>query len=54
MGLSLTSAIIGLGMVIIGAVLLMLRKQRKFAIVLLILGTAFMVVPNGLIYLLLD
>ena len=54
MGLSLTSAMIGLGVVIIGAVLIVLRKQKRLAIVLLIVGIVLIIVPYGTIYLFLD
>ena len=54
MGLSLTSAIIGLGIVILGVTLLALRKQKSLAIVLLIVGIALIIVPYGTIYLFLD
>jgi hypothetical protein len=50
MGLSLTSAIIGLGLVIVGVTLLLLRKQIKFAVLLLIVGIALMVLPFSIIY----
>ena len=54
MGLSLTSAMIGLGMAILGGVPLVLRRQRRLALILLIVGTALMIVPYGTIYLFLD
>ena len=54
MGLSLTSAMIGLGMAILGGVLIGLRRQRRLALILLIAGIALMIVPYGTIYLLLD
>jgi hypothetical protein len=54
MGLSQTSALIGLGLVILGVTLLLIRGQRKPAIALLIVGIALMVVPYSSIYLFLD
>jgi hypothetical protein len=51
MGLSLTSAMIGLVLVIIGVTFRITRKQRKFAMVLLIVGIVLIVVPYTDIYL---
>jgi len=45
MGLSLTLAIIGLVIVILGVVLLVIRKQRKIAIACLIVGLSLILVP---------
>lgn len=50
MGLSLLSSLIGLGMLIISTVLLIIRKQRKIAIALLIAGISLIVVPYSVIY----
>jgi hypothetical protein len=54
MGLSLTSAMIGLGLVITGVIFLVLRKQRKVAMVFLILGLVLIVGPYSYIYFFLD
>jgi hypothetical protein len=54
MGLSLTSAVIGFGMVIFGVILLIIRKQRIFAMLFLIVGFVLIVVPYSLIYFFLD
>jgi hypothetical protein len=54
MGLSFTSAMIGLVIVILGVILLIIRKQRKFAIASLILGIFLIVVPYTYIYVFFD
>jgi glucose uptake protein GlcU len=54
MGLSLTSAMIGLGLATIGVILLILHKQRKVAMVFLIMGFVLIVVPYSYIYFFLD
>jgi hypothetical protein len=54
LGLSLTSAILGLGIAILGVLILGLRQQKRPAIVLLIIGIALIVIPYSTIYLFLD
>jgi hypothetical protein len=54
MGLSFTSAIIGLAIVILGVVLLVIRKQRNFAIACLIVGFLLIFVPYTVIYVFFD
>lgn len=54
MGLSLTSALIGFGILLIGVTLLVVRKQRKIAIALFIIGIALMVAPYTYIYFFVD
>ena len=50
MGLSLTLAIIGLSTVMLGVVLLVIRKQRKIAIACVIVGLLLIFVPYIYIY----
>lgn len=54
MGISLASAIIGMGMVVSGIALLILQKPRKVALSLMILGLALIVLPYSLIYIFFD
>ncbi|HEX5837347.1 MAG TPA: hypothetical protein VFY26_05920 [Anaerolineales bacterium] len=53
MGLSSTSALVGLVVIAFG-VFFFIRKQRSRAILLWIIGAALIFVPFSLIYLLLD
>lgn len=53
-GLSSTSALIGMLIVITGVILLITRKHRRLAVACLIIGILLIFVPGTLIYLLLD
>jgi len=54
MGLSLFSAMIGFTFAALGVVLLVLRKNKKFAIASLIIGGLLIVIPFSAIYFLFD
>lgn len=54
MGLSSFSALIGLGFVALGVVLLFLKKYKRIAIASLLVGGFLIIIPVSLIYLLFD